>query len=72
MLSIIVPARNGPMLTETCLRSLLFSVSRLNLAAEFILIDDASDPDENILGVFRKHRGDAKGHECKKIGRAHV
>ena len=67
MPSIIVPARNHPQFTATCLGSILFSVSRLNLKCEFILIDDASDPDERLLDVFRDHRAKAVGHSCKII-----
>ena len=49
MPSIIIPARNNQAFTSSCLGSILFSVSRLNLACEFILIDDASEASENIL-----------------------
>lgn len=50
-----------------CLGSILYSVSRLKLACEFILVDDASDPDEKILDVFRDHRAKAAGHHCKIV-----
>jgi GT2 family glycosyltransferase len=62
--SIIVPARNHPQFTATCLGSILFALSRLNLSCEFILIDDASERDEKILEVFRDHRTKAAGHSC--------
>jgi len=65
--SIIVPARNHPHFTATCLGSILYSVSRLNLKCEFILVDDASERDENILSVFRDHRTKAAGHTCKIV-----
>lgn len=65
MLSIIVPARNHPALTQSCLGSILHSLNRLNLNAEFILIDDASDPEERIVDIFREHRANAIGHACK-------
>jgi GT2 family glycosyltransferase len=65
VLSIIVPARNNNEFTATCLGSILFSVNRLNLNAEFILIDDDSPPQERILDVFRQHRINAAGHVCK-------
>jgi GT2 family glycosyltransferase len=65
--SIIVPARNHAQFTATCLGSILYSVSRLNLKCEFILIDDASDPDERIIDIFRDHRAKAPGHEFKII-----
>ena len=67
MPSIIVPARNHPQFTATCLGSILYSMSRLNLKCEFILIDDASDPGEGILDVFRSHRANSTGHTFKII-----
>ena len=67
MPSIIVPARNHPQFTATCLGSILYSMSRLNLKCEFILIDDASDPSDRILDVFRDHRAQAPGHNFKII-----
>lgn len=70
MLSIIVPARNSHNFTTYCLGTILHSVTKLNLSAEFILIDDASDPEERILDVFRQHRANAVGHSCK-IVRSH-
>jgi GT2 family glycosyltransferase len=70
VLSIIVPARNNHDFTASCLGTILHSVTRLNLSADFILIDDASDPDERILDVFRQHRTNALGHSCK-IVRSH-
>ena len=65
MLSIIVPARNNYEITASCLGSILHSLTRLNLNAEFVLIDDASDPEERILDAFRDHRTNAVGHACK-------
>jgi GT2 family glycosyltransferase len=65
--SIIVPARNHPQFTATCLGSILYSVSRLNLKCEFVLVDDASDKDERIIDVFRDHRAKAAGHLCKIV-----
>ena len=56
MPSIIVPARNNAEFTATCLASILFAVSRLNLNCEFILVDDASEPEEKVLDAFRQHR----------------
>ncbi len=67
MLSIIVPARNGHDFTSSCLRSLLHSVTRLNLACEFILIDDASPPEERILEAFHQHRRNAARHTTKIV-----
>lgn len=67
MPSIIVPARNHAQFTATCLGTILYSVSRLKLACEFILIDDASDPEERILDIFRDHRAKATGHDCKIV-----
>jgi GT2 family glycosyltransferase len=65
--SIIVPARNSSDFTATCLGSLLHSLARLHLDCEFILIDDASDPEEKLLDVFIDHRGRAKGHQTKIV-----
>lgn len=67
MPSIIVPARNNQAFTSTCLGSILFAVSRLNLACEFILIDDASEEGENIIEVFKQHRTNAIAHHCKIV-----
>lgn len=67
MPSVIVPARNGFEQTSICLASLLFSMTRLNLKCEFILVDDASDERERIQEVFGTHRANAKGHETKII-----
>jgi GT2 family glycosyltransferase len=67
VLSIIVPARNNHEITSSCLGSILHSLTRLNLNAEFILVDDASDPDERILDAFREHRTNAVGHACKIV-----
>ena len=50
-----------------CLNSVLYSVSRLNLKCEFILVDDASQAPDRILDAFRQHRSNAKGHETKII-----
>jgi len=65
--SIIIPARNNPAFTSTCLGSILFSVSLLNLPCEFILIDDASEGGENILDIFQQHRASATAHHCKIV-----
>lgn len=51
MISIIVPARNNADFTATCLASILFAVGRLNLQCEFVLIDDASAPEDNVLAL---------------------
>jgi GT2 family glycosyltransferase len=42
-------------------------MSRLNLKCEFILIDDASDPSESILDVFRDHRAKRRDTICKIV-----
>ncbi len=67
MPSFIVPARNNPQFTARCLGTILFAVNRLKLDCEFVLVDDASAPEENILEVFRRHRAEAQGHETKII-----
>jgi hypothetical protein len=56
MLSVIVPARNNGPMTAMCLDTLRYSVSGLGLAWELILIDDASEPGEGLLQVFRQAR----------------
>jgi GT2 family glycosyltransferase len=65
--SVILPARNGFEQTSICLASLLFSVTRLDLKCEFILVDDSSEEHERIQEVFRKHRENATGHETQII-----
>jgi GT2 family glycosyltransferase len=62
LLSIIIPARNGAADTAGCLASVLHSVATLHLACEFILIDDASDPAENIPDLFVHNRSAASAH----------
>jgi GT2 family glycosyltransferase len=62
LLSIIIPARSGAADTSACLASVLHSVATLHLDCEFILIDDASDPAENILEVFVRQRSAASAH----------
>jgi GT2 family glycosyltransferase len=69
MPSIIVPARNNAEFTARCLGTLLFSMNRLQLNCEFILVDDASAPEEKILDVFALHRANAAiaGHQTKIV-----
>jgi GT2 family glycosyltransferase len=68
VLSFIVPARNNPDFTAACLQSIHFSLSRLKLSdCEFILIDDASPPEQNIVEVFRQHRSNAQENETKIV-----
>jgi hypothetical protein len=52
VLSIIVPARNNPNFTPPCLGTILHSLTRRNLAAEFILIDDAPIPMKQRSGIL--------------------
>jgi len=65
--SIVIPARNGQTYTDNCLTTTLHSVSRLNLSCEFILIDDASEADENIVQVFARHRANSPEHAFKIV-----
>src|SRR5262245_11163324 len=65
MPSIIIPARNSPALTDHCLETTLYSVARHGIRCEFILIDDASEPDERIIEVFSRHRARAANHAFK-------
>jgi GT2 family glycosyltransferase len=59
MISVVIPARNARSLTLNCLHSLLFTFRQLGSTAadlEFILIDDNSDPDQNICDVYKDFR----------------
>ncbi|HEY4265942.1 MAG TPA: glycosyltransferase [Micropepsaceae bacterium] len=67
MPSIIVPARNNAESTARCLATILIAVNRLRLACEFVLVDDASAPEEQILSVFHAHRANAAGHDTKIV-----
>jgi GT2 family glycosyltransferase len=62
LLSIIIPARGGAADTSACIASVLHSLAALHLTCEFILIDDASDPAENILELFVRNRAAAPAH----------
>lgn len=63
MLSIIVPARNNPVLTRDCISSAIHSLDKLRLTCEFILIDDASDSSEGIAPLFRETRTRSANHQ---------
>jgi GT2 family glycosyltransferase len=67
MPSIIVPARNNAESTARCLATILVAVNRLQLNCEFVLVDDASAPEERILEVFRTHRANAAGHDTRIV-----
>jgi GT2 family glycosyltransferase len=58
MQSFIVPARNARDLTIECLHSLQLSLAALNLSGccEFILLDDCSDPVEQVPELFAEFR----------------
>jgi GT2 family glycosyltransferase len=58
MISIIVPARNGRLLTGNCLNSLEFTSQQLGgeHEIEYILIDDNSDPEHHIPYLFQIFR----------------
>jgi hypothetical protein len=62
LLSVIIPAPSGAADTAACLASVQHSVATLHLACEFILIDDASDPAENILELFVRNRAAPSAH----------
>jgi len=62
LLSIIIPARSSAADTSACLASVLHALATLRLAGEFILIDDASDPAENILELFVGQRSPTSPH----------
>ena len=67
MISIILPARNNAKMTGDCLRAVIHSVRALNLTAEFILIDDASDAEEDLIGVFKSFRAITPDHKFVQI-----
>jgi len=50
-------------MTGECMTAVIFSVRALNLKAEFILIDDASDAEDNLLGVFRHFQTNTPDHK---------
>jgi len=63
LLSIIIPARNNPVFTRECIATAMQSVDLLHLNCEFILIDDASEPGEGILDVFKQFRAGNPRHQ---------
>jgi GT2 family glycosyltransferase len=52
-------------MTSSCLSAAVRSVDALGRPAEFILIDDASEPGENVLGVFQRARENSSRHSFK-------
>jgi GT2 family glycosyltransferase len=64
MLSVIVPVRNTRPLVTQCLIGLIYAFADLGppAAVEFILIDDHSDPDQGIRGLFADFRRNTKSH----------
>ena len=65
ILSVIIPARNGQAMTSSCLSAAIHSVDALDRPCEFILIDDASEPAENVLAVFQGARKNVSQHSFK-------
>jgi GT2 family glycosyltransferase len=63
LLSIVIPARNNAAFTRECLASATQSLSGLDLKAQFVLIDDASDPEERMLDLFKEIRARTPGHQ---------
>ena len=63
MLSVIVPARNNPVLTRGCISAAVQSLDLLQLRGQFILIDDASDPGDGLPALFQELRANAPQHE---------
>jgi GT2 family glycosyltransferase len=63
LISIILPARNNAKMTGDCMASVIHSVRTLNLKGEFILIDDASDAEDDLIGVFRHFQTHAPDHK---------
>jgi len=52
-------------MTSNCLSTTLHSVDMLGFSCEFILIDDASEPGENILAAFQEARAKPSRHSFK-------
>ena len=67
MLSVIIPARNNAAFTTRCIGTALAAVAVRNIPCEFVLLDDASAPEERMLDVFRQHRASAPDHEFKLV-----
>jgi GT2 family glycosyltransferase len=63
LISIILPARNNAKMTGDCMTAVIHSVRTVKLKAEFILIDDASDAEEDLIGVFKHLRTNAPDHK---------
>jgi GT2 family glycosyltransferase len=73
MLSVIIPARNDGPMTARCLEHALHTVSKLQLRTEFVLIDDASAPEERLLPIFEATRGRGAPHHFTIIrSRTHL
>lgn len=56
MLSVIIPARNSKSLTYNCLTSVNFTFQSIPGPKEFILIDDNSDSESEIVDLFLNFR----------------
>lgn len=67
MLSVIIPARNNGAFTARCIGTALAALAVRNLKCEFVLIDDASAPDEHMLDIFKQHRASAPDQEFKLV-----
>jgi GT2 family glycosyltransferase len=56
VLNIVMPARNGRALTASCLKSLYHITRSIAHQVRFLLLDDASDPAEDLVGLFTTFR----------------
>jgi glycosyltransferase involved in cell wall biosynthesis len=62
LLSLVIPARNSAGETSACLASVLYSVTKLGLNCELVLLDDASAREEKLLEIFLQHKPAATQH----------
>lgn len=62
MLSILIPARNGREMTQTCLQSVQITCARLGIErnVEYILLDDNSDERQGVTQLFTEFRATQK------------
>src|SRR5687768_13980768 len=59
MLSVLVPVRNSREFAAQCLRGLAATLEAMradSASLQFVLVDDFSDPERDIAGLFRQFR----------------
>lgn len=57
MISVVVAVRNNRRFVGLCLDSLARAIAAANVPVEYILVDDNSEPDQDIPALFRQFRG---------------